>query len=67
MVDIMSKYTGYTDRQNKATQKYIKENLEQISFRVPRGKKDEYKTFAESQGMSLTALIVKLIDDAMKR
>ena len=58
----MSKYTGYTDRQNKATQKYIKENLEQISFRVPIGKKDIYKEFAESQGKSLTSLIVELLE-----
>ena len=61
----MSKYTGYTDRQNKATQKYIKENLEQISFRVPKGKKEEYKAFAESRGLSLTALIVQLIEREM--
>ena len=65
MVDFMSKYTGYTDRQNKATQKYIKENLEQISFRVPIGKKDEYKAFAEAQGKSLTALIVELLEREM--
>ena len=63
----MSKYTGYTDRQNKATQKYIKENLEQISFRVPKGKKDEYKEFAESRGLSLTALIVQLIEREMQK
>ena len=63
----MSKYTGYTDKQNKATQKYQKENLEQVRFWVPIGKKDEYKAFAEAQGISLTALIVKLIEDEMKR
>ena len=63
----MSKYTGYTDKQNKATQKYIKENLEQVRFWVSKGKKDEYKAFAESRGMSLTALIVKLIEEEMKR
>lgn len=63
----MSKYTGYNESRNKASQKYNKEHLEQISFRVPKGKKDEYKAFAESRGLSLTALIVKLIEDEMKR
>ena len=61
----MGKYTGYTDKQNKATQKYIKENLEQVRFWVSKGKKDEYKAFAESQGKSLTALIVELIEREM--
>ena len=63
----MSKYTGYTDRQNKATQKYQKENLEQVRFWVVKGKKEEYKAFAESRGMSLTAYIVKLIEEDMKK
>ena len=63
----MSKYTGYTDSQNKATQKYKKEHRDRIALEVPKGKKDEYKAFAESRGLSLTALIVKLIEDEMKR
>ena len=63
----MSKYTGYNDSYNKASQKYKKENLEQVRFWVQKGKKDEYKSFAESQGMSLTAMIVKLIEEEMKK
>ena len=63
----MSKYTGYTDRQNKATQKYKKEHFGRIVIDVRKEKKEEYKTFAESRGMSLTALIVKLIEEEMKR
>ena len=63
----MSKYTGYNDSYNKASQKYKKENLEQVRFWVQKCKKDEYKAFAESRGLSLTAFIVKLIEDEMKR
>ena len=63
----MSKYTGYTDKQNKATQKYIKENLEQVRFWVTKGKKDEYKAFADSRGKSLTALIVELLEKEMQK
>lgn len=58
----MSVYKGYTEKQNKATQKYIKENLEQISFRVPKGKKEEYQIKAAAKGKSLTAYIVDLIE-----
>jgi len=63
----MSKYEGYNESRKKASMKYQKENLEQVRFWVAKGKKDEYKAFAESRGMSLTALIVKLIEDEMKR
>ena len=63
----MSKYTGYTDRQNKATQKYKKEHFGRIVIDVRKEKKDEYKAFAESRGMSLTAYIVKLIEEDMRK
>ena len=63
----MSKYTGYTDKQNKATQKYKKEHRDRIALEVPKGKKDEYKAFAESQGKSLTALIVELLEKEMEK
>lgn len=59
----MSKYTGYTQQQNKATQKYIKSNLEQISFRVKKGKKAEYQEKAKEKGYSLSAYIIKLIEE----
>ena len=63
----MSKYTGYNESGKNATMKYRKKAIERIAVDVPKGKKDEYKAFAESRGLSLTALIVKLIEDEMKR
>lgn len=59
----MSKYEGYTDAMNKASQKYKSENLEQVRFWVRKGKKDEYKAKAERKGLSLTAYIVRLIEN----
>ena len=59
----MSEYKGYTEKQNKATQKYQRENLEQVRFWVKKGKLTEYKAKAESKGMSLTAYIVNLIEN----
>lgn len=61
----MSKYTGYTDKQNKATQKYKKEHCGRIVIDVRKEKKAEYKAFAESRGKSLTALFVELIEREM--
>ena len=61
----MSVYKGYTQQQNKATQKYIQENLERVTVQVKKGEKDKYKDFAQSQGKSLTKLIVELLEREM--
>ncbi len=53
--------------QQKATMKYMRENLDEIRFRVKKGKKAEYQEFAESQGESLTAFIIKAINEKMER
>ena len=55
----------YTEAQNKATQKYIKNNYDQISIRIPKGKREIYKAHAEAQGKSLNQLIVDLLDKDM--
>ena len=47
--------------------KYQQNNLEQVRFWVAKGEKDKYKAFAESQGKSLTALIVELLEGEMKK
>lgn len=57
----------YNDVSKKATMKYIKENLEEVRFRVRKGEKDRYKAHAERQGKSLTALIVDLLEQDIQR
>lgn len=57
----------YSDAQNKSTQKYIHKNYDQVSLRIPKGKREEYKAFAESQGKSLNQLIVDLIEESMHK
>lgn len=56
----------YNDTSKKATMKYIKENLEEVRFRVRKGKKDRYKAHAERRGKSLTGLIVDLLEQDIK-
>lgn len=51
----------YTQAQNKATQKYQKENLEQVAIRVKKGERDKFKQIAEAAGISLAELIRKSI------
>lgn len=57
----------YTDAQKKAAEKYIAEKTDKIGIRVPKGTKDKYKEFASSKGKSLNALIVEMLEDAMKK
>ena len=59
----MAEYKGYSESQNKATQKYQRNNLEQVRFWVKKGKLAEYKEKAASKGMSLSAYIVSLIEN----
>lgn len=58
---------AYSKSQNKATQKYIAKNYDQISIRIPKGKREEYKTHAESKGKSLNQLVVDLIEEDMNK
>ena len=55
-----------TEAQRKANARYIEKNLEQIAIRVPKGKREEYKKFAEGQGKSLAGLIQELIEREMQ-
>ncbi|MCM1059630.1 MAG: hypothetical protein NC452_04995 [Eubacterium sp.] len=53
----------YNDASKKATIKYIKENLDEVRFRVRKGLKDEYKNKAKAAGMSLAEFIKAAIDE----
>lgn len=55
----------YTEAQNKATQKYISKAYDQFSVRVPKGKREIYKTHAEAQGKSLNQLVIELLDKSI--
>jgi len=52
----------YSEAQNKATQRYIKNNYDTITVRMLKGKKDEYSELAKKKGVSLTRLILDLLD-----
>lgn len=53
----------YTEAQNKATQKYIRENLEEIKFRVKKGEKDRYRVAAERAGLSMARFFLDAADE----
>lgn len=58
---------AYDEKAKQRTMKYMKEKRDKLTLNFPLGDKDRYKAYAESQGMSLTALIVKLLEEDIKR
>lgn len=52
--------------QQKAVSKYMKKNYDVFQIRMPKGKKDKVKEFAESKGESLNGFINRIIDEAIK-
>lgn len=56
-----------TKAQQRAVNKYMKENYDEIKVRTDKGKKAKIKAHAESQGESINAFVNRAIDEAMER
>lgn len=56
----------YNEKQKEYTMKYMKENLDEIKIRVPKGRKAEIRTHAEERGTTLTKFIITAIDEKME-
>ena len=56
----------YDEKAKERTIKYMKNSRVKLTLNLPLGDKERYKIYAESKGMSLTALIVKLLEEDMK-
>lgn len=52
----------YTQAQNRATQKYIAANLEEVRFRVKKGERARVKGIAKSRKMSMAQYIIRCIN-----
>lgn len=55
----------YNESAKNATMKYLKESRDKLTLNLPKGKKEEYKNYAASKGVSLTELISSLIEADM--
>ena len=53
--------------QQKAVNKYMKENYDRVNLALPRGKKAEVQTHAKARGESLNHFIARSIDETMAR
>ena len=56
----------YTEAQKRASIKYLSESTDNIQIRVKKGDKNRYKDHAQAKGVSLTALIVELLEKDIK-
>lgn len=55
-----------TKAQQRAVQKYVKNNYDRIVVNLPKGQRDEIKAFAASRGESVNSFVCGLISEAMK-
>lgn len=62
-----SSYAGQTDARRRASAKYLKESVEDIRIRVPKGQKAVIKNHAEQQEESMNAFVIRAIVETMKR
>lgn len=58
---------AYTKASQKAVDKYIKNNYDNVTLRVPKGRKAELQAHAESRGESLNGFIVRAVDETIER
>jgi len=54
---------AYTEAQNRATQKYIKENLEEVRFRVKKGERAVLQNAAKEAGQSMAQYVIQAINE----
>lgn len=67
MSEKKSTYTGQTDARRKASAKYLKESVEDIRIRVPKGDKVKVQEHAAAMGESTNAFVVRAITETMNR
>lgn len=56
-----------TDAQRKARDKWLKEKVEEIKFRVPVGKKSLIQEHAAKNGESVNAFLNRAVEETMAR
>jgi predicted HicB family RNase H-like nuclease len=65
--DKKNTYTGQTEARRRASAKYLKESVEDIRIRVPKGQKAVIKAHAEKQNESMNGFVVRAINETMQR
>lgn len=53
--------------QQRATQKYIKNNYDRLELRIPKGERESIKKHAEKMGESLNQFLIRAVKETMRR
>lgn len=53
--------------QQRATQKYIKNNYDRLELRIPKGERESIKQHAEKMGESLNQFLIRSVQETMRR
>lgn len=61
------KKSRYTEAQAKAARKYLKESVEDIKIRVPKGQKAVIKAHADRKQESMNQFVIRAINETMER
>lgn len=56
-----------TPKQQEAADRYLREKVDEIKIRVPKGRKGIIKTYTEAHGESVNGFINRAIEEAMAR
>lgn len=56
-----------TKAQQRAVNKYMKDNYDRVNLTLPKGQKDRIKAHAENRGESVNAFINRAISETMER
>lgn len=56
----------YDEKSKERTMRYMKEKRDKLTLNLPLGDKERYKQHAQAKNISLTALIVELIENDIK-
>ena len=56
-----------SEAQKRAVAKYNSKNYDRIELKVPKGKKDTIKAFADSKGKSINGFVNEAIDEKIER
>jgi hypothetical protein len=64
---IMAEETKVSKAQQKAVNKYVKNNYDRINVTFPKGEKEKIRAHAQSGGESVNAFIIRAVRETMER
>ena len=63
----MNEESKISKAQQKAVQKYVKNNYDRVVVTFPKGRRDAIKEYASTHGESMNSFIVRAVNKTMER